>query len=77
MKAHTYHGTPSKWITVLDGIKSTLKAIAPHVTVTYVNYTNYTSSVVVQLFRSSFYFKRCALESTLNCFTNEMIIRCY
>jgi beta-glucosidase len=35
VQAHTYHGTPSKWITVLDGIEATLQNIAPSVKVTY------------------------------------------
>ena len=35
VQAHTYHGTPSKWITVLGGINQTLQKIAPQVKVTY------------------------------------------
>jgi beta-D-xylosidase 4 len=29
-------GTPSKWVTVLDGINATLQSAAPHVALTYV-----------------------------------------
>jgi beta-glucosidase len=36
VQAHTYHGTPSKWITVLDAINATLLSQAPHVTLTYI-----------------------------------------
>jgi len=35
VQAHTYHGTPSKWITVLGGINQTLQKVAPQVKVTY------------------------------------------
>ena len=35
VQAHTYHGTPSKWITVLGGINQTLQKINPQLKVTY------------------------------------------
>ena len=35
VQAHTYHGTPSKWTTILGGITTTLQKVAPSVKVTY------------------------------------------
>ena len=36
VQAHTYHGTPSKWVTILDGINATLQSQAPHISLTYI-----------------------------------------
>ena len=43
MQAHTYHGTPSKWVTILDGINATLQSQAPHVSLTYIQGCDRTS----------------------------------
>jgi beta-glucosidase len=44
VQAHTYHGTPSRWITVLGGIRQTLAKIAPTVNVTYMEGCDRTST---------------------------------
>jgi beta-glucosidase len=44
VQAHTYHGTPSQWVTILDGINSTLQSQAPHVSLTYIQGCDRTST---------------------------------
>lgn len=44
VQAHTYHGTPSKWVTILDGINATLQSQASHVSLTYIQGCDRTST---------------------------------
>jgi beta-glucosidase len=43
VQAHTYHGTPSKWTTVLGGVRATLRKLGPTVKVTYLEGCDRTS----------------------------------